>query len=104
MNHEPWQSIFETHKINAHNFNKSPYILTAEQIKVATAHYKTTNQREVSVLCKQDTREDRPNVFIEKGLFLLPIKNSPLSNFFSTGSSFIIFKLLLLMRTRYKYN
>ena len=27
------------------------------------------------ILCKQDTREDRPKVFRERGLFLLPAKN-----------------------------
>ncbi|MCK4325232.1 hypothetical protein KAW55_00580, partial [bacterium] len=27
------------------------------------------------MLCKQDNREDRPEVFKDKGLFLLPIKN-----------------------------
>jgi len=29
----------------------------------------------VRVLCKQDTREDRPEVFIKNNLFLLPVKN-----------------------------
>lgn len=75
MNHEPWQSIFDTHKIHKHNFDKSPFIITAQQIKDATSHFKTTNQREVRVLCKQDTREDRPNIFVDNDLFLLPIKN-----------------------------
>ena len=75
MNHKPWLSIFDTHKIHKHNFNKSPFFINAAQIKVATAHFKTTNEREVRVLCKQDTRQDRPEVFVEKGLFLLPTKN-----------------------------
>jgi len=75
MNHEPWQSIFNTFKISKHDFDISPYIITAEQIKSATSHFKTTNEREVRVLCKQDSREDRPSVFIENNLFLLPIKN-----------------------------
>ncbi len=75
MNHEPWQSIFDTHKIHKHDFNKSPFIITAQQIKDATSHFKKTNQREVRVLCKQDTQESRPDIFIEKDLFLLPIKN-----------------------------
>lgn len=75
MNHEPWRSIFDVFKIHKHNFNKSPFVITAQQIKDATAHFKTTNEREVRVLCKQDTREDRPNVFAENGLFILPIKN-----------------------------
>jgi hypothetical protein len=75
MNHEPWLSIFEKYKINSHNFSKSPFILTNEQIKKATAHFTTTAEREVRILCKQDTRESRPHVFVENNLFILPIKN-----------------------------
>lgn len=75
MNNEPWQAIFDKYKIHQHNFDKSPYILTAQSIKEATHHFTRTNQREVWVLCKQDTRADRPNVFVENGLFILPIKN-----------------------------
>ncbi|MDR2426424.1 MAG: hypothetical protein LBD46_04515 [Endomicrobium sp.] len=75
MNHKPWQAIFNKYKIQKHDFSKSPFIITAEQIKSATAHFKTTNEREVRVLCKQDTRESRPEVFVENDLFLLPIKN-----------------------------
>ena len=75
MNHKPWRSIFDAYNIDKHDFTKSPFILAAEQIKQATAHFKSTTEREVRVLCKQDTRESRPEVFIEKGLFILPIKN-----------------------------
>jgi hypothetical protein len=75
MNHEPWKSIFDAYQIHHHDFSKSPFILTAEQIKKATSHFKRTTEREVRVLCKQDTRESRPQVFVEKNLFILPIKN-----------------------------
>lgn len=75
MNHDPWLSIFNKYKIDQHNFDSNPFTITAEQIKTATAHFKMTNQREVRVLCKQDSREDRPEVFIKNGLFILPIKN-----------------------------
>lgn len=75
MNYKPWQSIFDTYKIYEHDFSKSPYILTAEQIKKATAHFTSTTEREVRVLCKQDTRESRPQVFVDNNLFILPIKN-----------------------------
>jgi hypothetical protein len=70
MNHKAWQSIFDTYKIYKHDFSQSPFILTVEQIKKAT----TTTEREVRVLCKQDTRESRPQVFVENNLFILPIK------------------------------
>jgi len=75
MNHEPWKSIFDTYAIHKHNFSKSPFILTADQIKKATAHYKETAKREVRILCKQDTRESRPQVFLDNNLFILPIQN-----------------------------
>ena len=75
MNHEPWNSIFSKFKINEHNFDKEPYIITAKEIKEATKHFTKTTEREVRVLCKQDRRQDRPNVFRENGLFILPVKN-----------------------------
>jgi len=75
MNHKPWKSIFDTYKIHDHNFEKSPFVITADEIKKATAHFTTTNEWEVRVLCKQDTREKRPQIFIENELFILPIKN-----------------------------
>lgn len=75
MNHKPWQSIFDTYKIHEHDFSQSPFTLTAEQIKKATAHFTSTTEREVRVLCKQDTRESRPQVFVDNNLFILPIKN-----------------------------
>ncbi len=74
MQNDAWNSIFNKYKILEHNFN-SPFKLTAEDIKKATAHFSKTTEREVRVLCKQDTRESRPDVFKENGLFILPIKN-----------------------------
>jgi len=75
MNHKPWQAIFKMYEMDKHDFSKAPFIIEAEQIKIATLAFKTTGEREVRVLCKQDTREYRPNVFIENNLFILPIKN-----------------------------
>lgn len=75
MNSVPWKVIFDKYQIHKYNFTKSPFTISAEQIKTATAHFKQTNEKEVRILCKQDCREDRPDVFIENELFLLPIKN-----------------------------
>ena len=69
---ESWETIFNTYGINKHDFNKSPYIITSKQIKDATQHFTETNQKEVRILCKQDSRNDRPNIFIDNGLFILP--------------------------------
>ena len=74
MNSEPWKAIFDKYNILNHDF-KEPLKIVAEQIKQATSHFKTTNEREVRVLCKQDHRESRPDVFIENDLFILPVKN-----------------------------
>jgi hypothetical protein len=70
-----WQAIFDHRKINEHNFGSTPYIITAEQIKQATKQFTKTTEREVRILCKQDSREDRPEVFVKNNLFLLPTKN-----------------------------
>jgi len=61
MNSEPWEAIFEKYKILNHNFS-TPFYITAEQIKQETSQFQMTNQREVRVLCKQDSREDRPKI------------------------------------------
>ncbi len=70
-----WKSIFDKYSIHKHNFSRKPFIISAKEIKEATYHFKQTAAREVRILCKQDTREKRPSVFIENNLFILPIKN-----------------------------
>lgn len=70
-----WKKIFEDYDIGGHNFNKSPFFISAAQIKKSVQRFKTTGEKEVRILCKQDTRNERPIVFQENGLFLLPTKN-----------------------------
>ena len=70
-----WKAIFNYKNINSYNFDNGPYILHAEDIKRACQNFTETSQKEVRILCKQDSREDRPNVFVQKNLFLLPKKN-----------------------------
>jgi hypothetical protein len=74
-NNESWYKIFEDYNIFEHDFDKTPFRITAKQIKRACQDFKETGQKEVRILCKQDRREDRPKVFIERDLFLLPTKN-----------------------------
>jgi len=74
-NNESWAKIFSDFNILAHDFDASPFDLSAQQIKVACQDFKDVNQKEVRVLCKQDSRNDRPRIFIENDLFLLPTKN-----------------------------
>ena len=75
MNHKPWAVIFDKYKICHHNFDKEPYFITAKQIKEAVKDFERTNEKEVRILCKQDSREDRPKVFVDRNVFLLPVKN-----------------------------
>ena len=70
-----WKKIFIDYKILEHNFNKSPFPLSAKQIKKACQRFKKTGEKEVRILCKQDSRANRPDIFVKNSLFLLPVKN-----------------------------
>ena len=74
-NSKSWEKIFNDYKILNHDFDKSPYPLSATQIKRACQKFKETGEKEVRILCKQDSREDLPEIFIKNNLFLLPVKN-----------------------------
>lgn len=74
-NSRSWDKIVKDYKILQHNFTKSPFPLSAVQIKRSVQNFKKTSEKEVRILCKQDTRESRPQVFKDNGLFLLPVKN-----------------------------
>lgn len=74
-NSKSWEKIVRDHKILEHDFVKSPFLLSAAQIKKSVQNFKKTNEKEVRILCKQDTRESRPAAFKENNLFLLPVKN-----------------------------
>lgn len=74
-NSRSWEKIFKDCKIIEHDFGKSPFVLSAAQIKRACQKFKQTGEKEVRILCKQDSREDRPKIFQDNGLFLLPVKN-----------------------------
>lgn len=70
-----WAKIFDDLNILDHDFDISPFYLTAENIKVATSGFTKVTDREVRILCKQDSREDRPEIFDKNNLFILPVKN-----------------------------
>lgn len=72
---ESWNKIFEDYSIYGHDFDGAPFHITAEEIKRACQDFTQVGQKEVRILCKQDRREDRPQIFIQRGLFLLPTKN-----------------------------
>lgn len=70
-----WQKIWDDKNLGDHDFTQAPVVITAEEIKRSCQDFTETNEKEVRILCKQDTRDDRPQVFKENGLFLLPKKN-----------------------------
>lgn len=70
-----WEEIFKRHNIHRHNFDESPYEISAQQIKDSCQNFKKTAEKEVRILCKQDNRKDRPDIFKRNNLFLLPKKN-----------------------------
>jgi hypothetical protein len=74
-NNASWAKIFKDYKILNHNFDKEPFYVSADDIKKACQNFKKVAEKEVRILCKQDTREDRPQIFIDHDLFLLPVKN-----------------------------
>lgn len=74
-NDNSWRKICDDYGILAHDFARAPYLLSAEKIKVACQDFTKTGEKEVRILCKQDRRQDRPQVFRDNGLFLLPVKN-----------------------------
>ena len=70
-----WDAVFELHGINQHNFDAAPFLISAAQIKAACQCFELTSPKDIRLLCKQDTREDRPRAFRERGLFILPVRN-----------------------------
>lgn len=74
-NDNSWQKIFDDYHILEHDFSKLYFQLTAEQIKRSCQNFQKTAEKEVRILCKQDTRESRPLIFRENGLFILPTRN-----------------------------
>ncbi len=70
-----WKKIYDDAKMSEHDFTKEAYILSANQIKSSCQNFKKTAEKEVRILCKQDSREDRPQIFKDKNLFILPKHN-----------------------------
>ena len=70
-----WSAIFSRFDIDQHNFDIAPFPISAKQINSACQYSSLPREINARMLCKQDTRESRPEIFQELGLFLLPIKS-----------------------------
>jgi hypothetical protein len=77
MSDRGWEAIFNAYDIHSHDFAISPFFVTAQQIKQATAILPNASNKdyEPRILCYQDNRDRRPRIFKEHGLFILPITN-----------------------------
>ena len=75
MHDKSWQKIFEDYHIGGHNFEEAPFPITASQIKRSCQDFTAPAEKEVRILCSQDNKESRSEVFKKYGLFLLPVKN-----------------------------
>lgn len=74
-NSNSWQKIFDEYEILKHDFSKCPFVLTSIMIKKSVQDFKNTAEKEVRILCKQDSRSDVPDIMSTNWLFLLPVKN-----------------------------
>ncbi len=70
-----WNKIFHDYNIISHDFDNGPFEISADQIKASCMGFTQTGEKEPRILCKQDTRSDRPSAFVRKGLFILPKHN-----------------------------
>jgi hypothetical protein len=74
-NSRSWKKIVDDYSVLQHDFSKSPFLITADQIKKSCQNFSAVGEKEVRILCEQDSRSDRPLVFQENDLFILPTKN-----------------------------
>lgn len=70
-----WEEIFAQCLIHDHDFDKGIFPISAEQIKDACQNFRATGEKEVRILCAQTKRENRPQIFQDLGIFILPVKN-----------------------------
>lgn len=84
---DSWEAIFNELNIDSHNFDKGPFELSAVDIKQVFSRLGVTKNslKEPRTLCKQDTRESRPEVFVKNDLFILPRRNGHYSIFKGEG-------------------
>ena len=88
---DSWDLIFKKIGGAKHDFTAAPLYLDAATIKSAVKNQKTTGEKEVRILCKQDTRSSRPKCFQNRNLFLLPVVNGKYA--IIEGEGYVIYDL-----------
>ena len=71
-----WSVIIDKSGIINHNFSSGPFYVKHKEIKEIVSKINVpNNKKEIRILGYQATREQRPEYFIDNGLFLLPASN-----------------------------
>jgi hypothetical protein len=70
-----WEKVFKDYNITEHDFDKEPFYIKATEIKTSCKGFVQGGITEPRILCKHDSRESRPEIFKEMGLFMLAVKN-----------------------------
>ena len=105
-----WKKIFDDYNIHQHPFEEKPFPISADQIKKACQKFKKTSEKEVRLLCSQTDKKNRPDIFKEKGLFLLPVKkqNKKYIYYIVKGEGYIdipnIDKEVILYKSKLDFN
>lgn len=85
-----FEKIAEVYKLDKHNFNKKPFIISHQDVKNIAGKYFShidNNSKEIRILGSQTERNLRPKYFIDRNLFLLPKSNK--SWYFLKGEGYV---------------
>ena len=73
---EIWEVIVNKTGLSKHNFSTGPFYVAHKEIKeIVSTINAPNNKKEIRILGYQATREQRPQYFIDKNLFLMPASN-----------------------------
>ena len=74
-----WNEVYKNTSFSNWDFKKGPLMLRDDEIKNAVAHLSDKQippgSKEIRIQCDMKIREDKPEIFVKKDLFLLPYTN-----------------------------
>ena len=75
-----WNEVYSNTSFSTWDFEKGPLLLEDSDIKKAVAHLSDEiippNSKEIRIQCGMNYREQRPEIFVQEDLFLLPYTNT----------------------------
>jgi len=92
--HDTWKYIYDE-LVGNHDFNKDTKIIKDDEIKDLKdknknkKYFPTTSTQEIRTLCTQTKETQRPNIFVENDIFLLPHTNE--SRYLIKGNGYFNF-------------